>query len=204
MISSIIDNEPIDEAQVLNDINTLEEVGKPNNPPAVDQQPEEVETPDTETPDEVETADEEETLDPKEEVIEDDKVSEALKKQERELKKKYLSTISKLKNEATKKSHTDEAIETLKSKGYDDEQINVLTKLSNSIVTDSRIKDIEEAEKKSFLSENKSLSRTEIEEIEEIKATFPDMAWESARNLYLAENAPEKLTIVKKQKPIIS
>lgn len=201
MISSIINDDPINEADVLADIDKLEEVGKPEIPPPNDQQEEEIETPDVETLDEEET--EEQPDEKKEEPKEETSLDEALKKQERELKKKYLSTISKLQNQTVKKSHTDDAIETLKSQGFPDEQIEVLKKLSSSIVTDSRIKDIEEAEKKSFLSENKTLTRKELEEIEDIKATFPDMAWESARNLYLAENAPEKLVTVKK-KPIIS
>lgn len=205
----IVDNEPIDETQVLADIRALEEVGNPSTPTTVVQQEEEEETPDiseTSTEEvEEETLEENSQEEPKGDgVSKEVEIQQALKKQERELKKKYLSQISILKSKPIQKSQTDEVIETLKANGYDDEQINVLTKLSSAQITDFRIQEIEKQERKTFISSNSDLSRSEIDEIDDIKTSFPDMAWESAKKLYFAENAPERLGTSKKTKPIIS
>lgn len=48
------------------------------------------------------------------------------------------------------------------------------------------------AERDTFFSQNK-LDPKETREVEAIKSTFPEMKWEAAYNLYLAQNNPEKL-----------
>lgn len=113
---------------------------------------------------------------------------DAIRKQiEKEMKKKYISQVS-IKDKEAKRLQ--EELNILKQWFSDDGWLDVVDKLIEAKIAQKEIKQLEEIEKKSFLNEYKEANAF-LNEIEEIKADFPNMSWERAYQNWKLDN-PER------------
>ena len=121
------------------------------------------------------------------------------KEVEKEMKKKYYSKLNK---EQRKLQETENEVLALKNKfGYDDEQVEAIRKIARAETQVQETNRIEKIEKNNFIKKFNP-SAKEFSQIEEIKKDLPQISWEYARKLYLADNNPEAL--IKKKSPNLS
>ena len=145
------------------------------------------------------TASEKDTQKPVETVKEEPKTAETAPtideiKQEariqadREAKRKYLSQVNQAKQAA---KEADERANTL-LEGYEPEQLEAIKSIVQREAAAKDISRLEELERSTFIKEHNP-AKDELAGIEEVKNDFPNMSWEYARKVYLADTNPEKL-----------
>lgn len=153
-----------------------------------------VETPETVASKEVETTEaQEETKESSDETATSDEqedlqkqIDEKLNERERELKKKYLSQVSKKDKELKDLQAKLEEIKSTKPQ----EEFEAIEKIVENKLLEKEKARIEEKEKNSLFKNNPNLE-THRTEIEAIKADYPTMSWDAARRFYFSLQADD-------------
>lgn len=190
---------PEQEAAILADLQALEGINSPeaettgNEVQSDDNTKNPVVTDDTAESEDTTNEDEDDSYnEPSNEELETETVkSEAQirKEVERELKKKYLSQVNKKDKEL---QATKEQLDSLKAAWYDDDSIEAVRKIVKAELMQESMTKLEITEKNNFIKKFNP-DKTELKQVEEIKADFPSMSWEAARKFYYANEKPEAL-----------
>ncbi len=137
----------------------------------------------------------EENSEPQEPTIDREQIEQEVRKElEKEYKKKYYSKINQ---EQQKLHEAQKELEELKTtKWYSDDDIEAIRKIASVENQKVEISRTEQIEKTNFLNNFKP-NAEDLVWIEEIKADFPNMSWEYARKVYLADKNPEALVKTK-------
>jgi nucleotidyltransferase/DNA polymerase involved in DNA repair len=126
------------------------------------------------------------------------KDSESHTKEERDFKKLYYSETSKLRKQIEELSKGKEEVVSK----FSQESVETLERIVDAKVQSAKIQEYEVAEKNAFISTYPEL-KNELDNIESIRDSFPNMSYTAARSLYLATTNPAALVQKSVQAPTI-
>lgn len=113
----------------------------------------------------------------------EEKIAEAVKAKEKELKKRYLSEISRLKKDNDSRKNGMQE----KLSQYDSDSLSAIEELVEVKLQDKAIRELEAKEERNFFKKNEEAGSIRSE-IEAIREEIPGISWESAYKLYKADN----------------